>query len=95
VHTAADGAEALAILDRQRVDLVLSDVEMPGIDGFELLTRVRQRDPELPVVMVTTRGSIADRERAAALGADAYLVKSEFRDRDMLDAIARFVEVAR
>lgn len=95
VHTAADGAEALAVLDRHRVDLVLSDVEMPGIDGFELLKRVRQRDPELPVVMVTTRGSIADRERAAALGADAYLVKSEFRDRDMLDAIARFVEVAR
>jgi two-component system chemotaxis sensor kinase CheA len=95
VHTAADGAEALEVLDRHRVDLVLSDVEMPGIDGFELLTRVRQRDPELPVVMVTTRGSMADRERAAALGANAYLVKSEFRDRDMLDAIARFVEVAR
>lgn len=95
VHTAADGAEALAVLDRHRVDLVLSDVEMPGIDGFELLKRVRQRDPELPVIMVTTRGSIADRERAAALGADAYLVKSEFRDRDMLDAVARFVEVAR
>jgi two-component system chemotaxis sensor kinase CheA len=95
VHTAADGAEALEVLDRHRVDLVLSDVEMPGIDGFELLTRVRQRDPDLPVVMVTTRGSVADRERAAALGANAYLVKSEFRDRDMLDAIARFVEVAR
>jgi chemotaxis protein histidine kinase CheA len=95
VHTAADGAEALEVLDRHRVDLVLSDVEMPGIDGFELLTRVRQRDPDLPVVMVTTRGSIADRERATALGANAYLVKSEFRDRDMLDAIARFVEVAR
>jgi CheY-like chemotaxis protein len=95
VYTAADGAAALELLDRHRVDLVLSDVEMPGIDGFELLTRVRQRDPELPVVMVTTRGSIADRERASALGADAYLVKSEFRDRDMLDAIARFVEVAR
>lgn len=95
VHTAADGADALAVLDRHRIDLVLSDVEMPGIDGFELLTRVRQRDPELPVIMVTTRGSLADRERATALGADAYLVKSEFRDRDMLDAIARFVEVAR
>jgi two-component system chemotaxis sensor kinase CheA len=95
VHTAADGAEALEVLDRHRVDLVLSDVEMPGIDGFELLTRIRGRDPELPVVMVTTRGSMADRERAAALGANAYLVKSEFRDRDMLDAIARFVEVAR
>lgn len=95
VYTAADGAAALEMLDRHRVDLVLSDVEMPGIDGFELLTRIRQRDPELPVVMVTTRGSIADRERAASLGADAYLVKSEFRDRDMLDAISRFVEVSR
>jgi two-component system chemotaxis sensor kinase CheA len=95
VYTAADGASALELLDRHRVDLVLSDVEMPGIDGFELLTRIRQRDPELPVVMVTTRGSMADRERASSLGADAYLVKSEFRDRDMLDAIARFVEVSR
>ena len=45
--------------------------------------------------VVTTRGSLADRERAASLGADAYLVKSEFRDNDMLDAVARFVEVKR
>jgi chemotaxis protein histidine kinase CheA len=95
VHTAGDGGEALEVLDRHRVDLVLSDVEMPGIDGFELLTRVRRRDPELPIIMVTTRGSVADRERAASLGADAYLVKSEFRDQDMLEAVARFVEVSR
>ncbi|PRQ04115.1 Gliding motility regulatory protein [Enhygromyxa salina] len=95
VYTAGDGREALELLDRREVDLVLSDVEMPKVDGFELLARLRRRYPELPVIMVTTRGSVADRERASSLGADAYLVKSEFRDQNMLEAVARFVEVTR
>lgn len=95
VCTASDGQAALEVLDRRKLDLVLSDVEMPNMDGFELLRRVRKRDPELPIVMVTTRGSAADRERATSLGADAYLVKSDFHEKNMLEVIARFVEVKR
>lgn len=95
VLTAGDGREALDVLARNPVELVVSDVEMPNVDGFELLRRIRERDSELPVIMVTTRGSVADRERASSLGADAYLVKSDFRDQNMLEAVARFVEISR
>ncbi|KIG14213.1 Signal transduction histidine kinase CheA [Enhygromyxa salina] len=95
VCTASDGVEALELLGCRNVDLVVSDVEMPNMDGFELLARVRQLDSELPVIMVTTRGSAADRERASSLGADAYLVKSDFRRQHMLEVVARFVEVER
>ena len=95
VLTAGDGREALDVLARNQVELVVSDVEMPNVDGFELLRRIRERDRELPVIMVTTRGSVADRERASSLGADAYLVKSDFRDQHMLEAVARFVEISR
>ena len=95
VLTAGDGREALDVLAREKVELVVSDVEMPNIDGFGLLERIRKRDRELPIIMVTTRGSVADRERASALGADAYLVKSDFRDQNMLETVARFVEIKR
>lgn len=95
VYAASDGRAALELLDSREVELVLSDVEMPHMDGFELLERLRERDAELPIIMVTTRGSAADRERASSLGADAYLVKSDFRERDMLEVVARFVEVTR
>ncbi|PRP95245.1 hybrid sensor histidine kinase/response regulator [Enhygromyxa salina] len=95
VCTASDGVQALELLGRRTVELVLSDVEMPNMDGFELLERLRQRDSELPVIMVTTRGSAADRERATMLGADAYLVKSDFREQHMLEVVGRFVEVPR
>ncbi len=93
VTSACDGREALALLGRRRFDLVLADIEMPYMDGFALLERIRELDPELPVVMLTTRGSDADRQQAAELGANAYLVKSEFREQKLLDTIARFVEV--
>lgn len=95
VYTADDGPSALDLLEHRSVDLVMSDVEMPNMDGFELLERLRQRDPELPIIMVTTRGSAADRERATSLGADAYLVKSDFREQNMLEVVARFVAVVR
>lgn len=72
---AKDGTEALDRLDREEVDLVLSDVRMPGVDGIELCRRVAQRFPELPVVLIT--GIHAD-ERERILeesGAKAVLPK--------------------
>jgi two-component system, chemotaxis family, sensor kinase CheA len=93
VRSAGDGAAALAALADSPVDLVVCDVEMPVMDGFELLRRLRERAERVPVVMVTTRGSVSDRALAAALGADALIVKSEFENAHLLETVRRFVEI--
>jgi len=88
---AVDGEEALQVLAGGPPDLIISDVEMPRVDGFELLRRVRERWPRLPVVMLTTRGSEDDRRRAATLGADAYLIKAEFEQSRLIDTVHRLI----
>ena len=93
VRAAADGAAALESLAEEPADLIVSDVEMPVMDGFELLRQLRQRAMRVPVVMVTTRGSVSDRALAAELGADALIVKSEFENAHLLETVRRFVEI--
>jgi len=93
VRSAGDGAAALQALADAPVDLVVCDVEMPVMDGFELLRKLRERADRVPVVMVTTRGSVSDRALAAALGADALIVKSEFENAHLLETVRRFVEI--
>jgi len=93
VRTAGDGAAALQSLDERGADLIVCDVEMPIMDGFEFLRQLRNRAERVPVVMVTTRGSVSDRATAAALGADALIVKSEFENAHLLETVRRFVEI--
>ncbi len=75
-----DGLEAFTILRTQKFDLVVSDVEMPRLNGFDLTARIRadKKLAELPVVLVTALESREDRERGVDVGANAYLVKSSF-----------------
>ena len=93
VAMAEDGAAALRALEAAPADLVLSDVEMPGMDGLELLRRIRTKNQLLPIVMLTTRGSVEDKKAAAQLGANGYLVKSEFEGAKLLDAVSRFINL--
>jgi DNA-binding response OmpR family regulator len=93
VEQAVDGAAALESIRQNEPDLVVSDVEMPRMTGFDLLTEVRQRSQRLPVIMLSTRGSIEDRKRATRLGANAYLVKTEFHSDSLLDVVRRFVNL--
>ncbi len=89
VSTAVDGLDGLEKLARGGFDLVVSDVEMPGMDGFELTRRLRG-DPRfsgLPVVLVTGRQSVEDRARGMEAGANAYITKAGFDQDDLLDAI--------
>lgn len=74
---AQDGAEGLKKLTQGRFDLVLTDINMPLMDGLKLIHHIRQATDHrsVPIVVITTEGAAADRERAMNLGASAYLVK--------------------
>jgi two-component system chemotaxis sensor kinase CheA len=93
VHTAADGQEAWETLSRGEISLVVSDVEMPGMNGFELTSKIRseERLSDLPVILVTSLESAEDRERGVVAGADAYIVKSGFDQGALLDVIRRLL----
>jgi two-component system chemotaxis sensor kinase CheA len=93
VRTAADGLEAFNLLHAESFDLLVSDVEMPGLDGFELTARVRAdaRLAELPVVLLTALESREHRERGIDVGAHAYLVKSSFDQSDLLATVRRLI----
>lgn len=93
VTTAVDGAEALGLFRAQTFDLVVSDVDMPRMSGFDLTARIRE-DPsraDTPVVLVTARDSREDRERGVDVGASAYLVKSSFDQNSLLETVRRLV----
>jgi two-component system chemotaxis sensor kinase CheA len=93
VLTAIDGQGAWDILQREGADLVVSDVEMPRMDGFELTRAVRdsKRFRDLPVVLVTSRESEQDKARGLEAGADAYVLKSGFDQRNLLKTIAQLL----
>jgi two-component system, chemotaxis family, sensor kinase CheA len=85
VRLASDGQEALGILRTARFDLVVADVEMPRLDGIDLVRAIRS-DPQLesmPVILVTSRDAESDRRRGLAAGAQAYITKGRF-DQDVL-----------
>ncbi len=75
VSECADGLEARRVLLSAELDLVLLDVMLPGMDGFQLLPELRRARPTLPVIMVTARGKEEDRVRGLKSGADDYVVK--------------------
>jgi two-component system chemotaxis sensor kinase CheA len=93
VDQAKDGATALESILQAEPDLLVSDIEMPRMNGFDLLAEVRRRSQRLPVIMLSTRGSVEDRKRATRLGANAYLVKTEFHSESLLEVVRRFVNV--
>ena len=84
MHFAASGEEALGQLEGQiepHLIVILSDINMPGMDGLELLREVKQRRPELPVMMVTAYGDDERRRRANDLGALEFVTKPVDFDR--------------
>lgn len=93
VRVAPDGAVALELLQRERCDLVVTDIEMPRLDGFALTARVRADEQlrDLPVVLVTSLDSEDDRRRGVEVGADAYIVKGAFDQDRLLETIRRLI----
>jgi two-component system chemotaxis sensor kinase CheA len=93
VLTAADGSQGWQLLQENEVDLVVCDVEMPRMDGFELCAAIRasKRLSSLPVVLVTGLESPEHRARGLEAGADAYLPKSSFDQQELLDTIRQLL----
>lgn len=91
VEAATNGKEALSLLSSFRPDLVVSDVEMPEMNGFDLLQAIRSSSETLPVVLVTARSSTEDRRRASVLGASAYVAKGEFRSESLVQVVRRYL----
>lgn len=89
IVTAGDGEAALAAAVREKPDLVLSDVMMPKISGFDMLDILRQtpETKDIKVIMMTALSSEDQRERGNALGADRYLVKSQVGIEDVVNAV--------
>jgi two-component system chemotaxis sensor kinase CheA len=93
VDLAASGEEGLEKAQIRRYGLFLTDIDMPGIDGFAFLTETRA-DPALahiPAILVSSRASADDRQRGAEAGAAAYVVKGEFDQEELLAHIRRLV----
>ncbi len=90
VHTAASGSAALSLLERERVGVVISDVQMEPMDGQVLLGRIKERYPDLPVLLMTAYGTIQKAVAAMRQGAADYLVKP-FEAEVLVSAVARYL----
>ncbi len=85
VDTAADGERALQLVAQQPPDLILLDISLPGLSGFEVLDQLRNQSEtaRLPIIMLTAHGREVEREKGLALGADDYVTKP-FSTRDLV-----------
>ena len=88
VTTAYDGESALALVNENPPDLVLLDISLPGISGFEVLEQLRSQAAfkRLPIVMLTAHGREVEREKGLALGADDYITKP-FSTRELVEKV--------
>ena len=90
VRTASDGVDALERLRTQLVDLVVSDVEMPRMNGLDLTRHIKSK-LGLPVILVTGKEQEEHRREGLEAGADAYVVKSSFEGEGLLEVVKQFV----
>ena len=93
VITASDGEEALRKIESERPDLMVLDIMMPGMDGYEVCRRVRETKmtSDLPIILLSAKGRPVDRETGMEAGADDYIVKP-FSPRRLLDRIRDIFE---
>ena len=74
-HTANDGVEALDVMEKTNIDLIISDVMMPNMDGYELTRQLRRANFDLPILMVTAKETFEDKQEGFIAGTDDYMVK--------------------
>lgn len=91
MSTSVDGADAWGKIQKHRYNCIVSDIEMPNMNGWDLCARVK-RDAALadtPFVLITSLSKDEERQRGLELGADAYLVKGLFNEQELLDTVER------
>jgi len=90
---ATDGIKAMEKLHSKKYDLLVTDIDMPGMNGFELTSKVRadKRLKDTPVIIVTSREKVEDKRRGVEAGADAYILKKEFDQSSLLNTIKRLI----
>jgi len=93
VKAAVDGTDALAALRSEEFDLLVSDVDMPRMNGFDLTAKIRgdKKLSDLPIILITALESREDRERGIFAGANAYIVKRSFDEGNLLEVIRRLI----
>ncbi len=94
VHSTPNGKEALDWFDREQHDLIILDIMIEGMDGFEVARRVRHHDQRIPILMLTARSTDRDRVQGLELGADDYMVKP-FHLRELLLRVKRMLQRTR
>ena len=92
VIEATDGVDALKKLSSEKVDLILADINMPVMDGLKLVSLVKnnQSYKDIPVIIITTEGASEDKERALAIGANAYLTKP-IQTQELIKLVTSFI----
>jgi two-component system chemotaxis response regulator CheY len=88
---ANDGLQALDVLSREAVDLLVTDINMPEMDGIELVSKVRAISASLPIVIITAKEETRARERGMALGANSYVLKP-LNGRELIAAVEPFLK---
>ena len=93
VKTAVNGLEGLNLAKSEDFDLVVTDIEMPRMSGFELTSKIREDIDlaDMPVILVTTLDSDQDKQRGMEAGANAFIVKSSFEKSNLVDTINRLI----
>jgi two-component system, chemotaxis family, sensor kinase CheA len=93
VVTAVDGLDGYNKLQNNYFDAIISDIEMPNLNGFSLTEKIRQNDEysELPIVLVTSLATDEDKRKGAEAGANAYIVKGQFNQDVLLDTLAKLI----
>lgn len=96
VFEAKDGEEALNLFNDNRIDMVLLDIILPSMDGFQVLKKIRsnknKKKSQIPIVMLSNLGQDSDIKKAKDIGADDFMIKANFTTKEIIEKVASFVK---
>lgn len=94
VSKAADGEEGVKKIEEEKPDLVLLDLILPGMDGFEVLSKVREKKElsQIPIIILSNLGQKEDIERGLTLGATDFMVKAHFTPNEIIEKIKSYIK---